>query len=243
MQVQPLLEIQSLTVRYGAVGAVHEMDLTVNSGEVVALLGANGAGKSSTLNAIVGLAPRSGGRIFFEGCDISRLPTEAITKQGIALVPEGRQLFRNMSVYENLRLGAANLSRSAFERALPELLPLFPIIAQRMRSKAGLLSGGEQQQVAIARALLSGPRLLLLDEPSLGLAPIIVQKVFDVIAALKGKGVTILLVEQNVERALEVSDRSYVLTAGRVELSGPTATLVPSEIENAYLGLSRGSIQ
>jgi branched-chain amino acid transport system ATP-binding protein len=240
---RPLLELQHLVVRYGAVGAVHDVSLTVNSGEVVALLGANGAGKSSTLNAIVGLAPRSGGRILLEGRDVTGLATETIVRNGIALVPEGRQLFRNMTVYENLRLGAATLRRSDFEQLLPEMVGLFPMIANRLRSHAGLLSGGEQQQVAIARALLSRPRLLLLDEPSLGLAPIVVSKVFDIIATLKRRGATILLVEQNVERALEISDRGYVLTTGRLELSGRTDTLVSAEIENAYLGLSKKTLQ
>lgn len=243
MQTEPVLELQHLFVRYGPVGAVYDLSLTVNTGEVVALLGANGAGKSSTLNAIVGLAPRSGGRIVFAGQDITVLPTEAIVRYGIALVPEGRRLFRNLTVHENLRLGAATLPRFRFDEHFAEVLELFPMIESKLGSQAGFLSGGEQQQVAIARALLSRPHLLLLDEPSLGLAPLIVSKVFEIIATLKKRGATILLVEQNVERALQIADRGYVLTTGRLELSGTTDMLFPSEIEDAYLGLSKESLQ
>ena len=234
----PLLELEGLGVRYGPIEAVRDLSLTVREGETVALLGANGAGKSSTLSAIVGLAPRSAGRIRFAGRDITAASTESIVKSGIALVPEGRQLFRNMTVHENLRLGAAKLGRKEFDAMLPQVLTRFPVVRQRLRSQAGLLSGGEQQQVALARALVGRPRLLLLDEPSLGLAPIIVSTVFDIIAALKAQGVTILLVEQNVERALKVSDRGYVLMTGRLELAGSVDSLAASELESAYLGIS-----
>ncbi len=233
----PLLEIRSLSVSYGAVQAVRGVSIAVAHGEVATLLGANGAGKSSTLNAIVGLAPRSAGAIVLDGADITALSTEATVRRGIALVPEGRRLFQNMTVRENLRLGAAALSQHEFETELEEFTGLFPIIRQRSDSLAGLLSGGEQQQVAIARALLGKPKVLLMDEPSLGLAPIVVGLVFEIIAELKRRGVTILLVEQNVERAMQVADQAYVLGSGVIEVSGRASELAASEIEMAYLGI------
>ena len=232
-----LLSVENLSVSYGSIAAVRDLTLSVAAGEIVALLGANGAGKSSTLNAIVGLAPRSAGRIVFDGGDITALTTEMIVRRGVAMVPEGRRLFQNMTVWENLRLGAALYGNHAFADELVEYQELFPIIRTRASSLAGVLSGGEQQQVAIARALLSRPKLLLMDEPSLGLAPIVVGRVFDIIAELKRRRVTILLVEQNVERALHIADRGFVLGSGSVELSGAAADLVPAEIEMAYLGI------
>ncbi len=232
-----ILEVDGLSVSYGAVQAVTGLSLQVREGEIVTLLGANGAGKSSTLKAIVGLAPRSKGRVAFEGRDITALATELIVRRGIALVPEGRKLFGNMTVRENLRLGASALGAAAFEQDLGLYLDLFPIIARRGGEQAGLLSGGEQQQVAIARALLSRPRLLLMDEPSLGLAPIVVGRVFEIIAELRRRGVTILLVEQNVDRALKAADRGYVLASGALDLSGSAAELAASDIEKAYLGI------
>jgi branched-chain amino acid transport system ATP-binding protein len=233
-----LLAVEGLTVRYGPIEAVRGLSLNVKQGEIVTLLGANGAGKSSTLGAIVGLVPVAGGSIRFEGREIGGLATEAIVRRGIALVPEGRHLFRNMSVYENLRLGAATLGRPAFDELLPQVLGTFPVVRQRLHATAGLLSGGEQQQVAIARALLSRPRVLLLDEPSLGLAPIIVARVFDIIRSLRDSGVTILLVEQNVERALAIADRAYVLASGSLELAGAASAIASTAIEQAYLGIS-----
>ena len=235
----PLLEIAGLSVRYGAVEAVTELNLSIAPGELAVLLGANGAGKSSTLNAVVGLAPRSEGRILFQGRDISRQPTEAIVRGGIALVPEGRRLFANLTVAENLRLGGSMLSGVEYDLQRQRLDTMFPIIRQRADTAAGLLSGGEQQQVAIARALLSRPKFLLLDEPSLGLAPIMVNRVFEIITELKRQGVTMLLVEQNAERALRVADHAHVLANGRLQLTGVASALPPAVIEDAYLGLRR----
>ncbi len=236
-----LLELQGVDVRYGAISAVHGLDLNIDEGEIVTLLGVNGAGKSSTLNAIVGLVPTARGRCLFEGRDITAASTEAIVRAGITMVPEGRRVFRNLSVAENLRLGAATRDRTAYDSRLEELSDLFPIIRERHDTLAGLLSGGEQQQVAIARALFSQPKLLLLDEPSLGLAPAIVATVFETIESLNKRGVTILLVEQNVERALAIADRCYVLASGRIDMSGRSSDMSSHDIENAYLGFGSAS--
>ncbi len=232
-----LLKVENLSVSYGEVRAVEGLTLSVAEGEIATLLGANGAGKSSTLNAIVGLAPKSGGRVVFDGNDITALTTEMTVRRGVSLVPEGRRLFQNMTVRENLRLGAALLSVTDFEATLAEYADLFPIIGRRSDALAGLLSGGEQQQVAIARALLSRPKLLLMDEPSLGLAPIFVGRVFEIIEELRRRGVTILLVEQNVDRAMKVADHAYVLGSGRLEIAGRVRDLAARDIEMAYLGI------
>ena len=237
-----LLELSDITVSYGPVVAVRALSLTVAAGEIVTLLGANGAGKSSTLSAVVGLAPVVGGRVLLAGEDITSRPPEAIVRRRVTLVPEGRRIFANLTVAENLRLGAAASSRSEYEDTLPEVLDLFPVVKQRLDTKAGLFSGGEQQQLAIARALMARPRLVLLDEPSLGLAPIMVAAVFELIARLRERGVTILLVEQNAERALDVADRAYVLNTGRLEISGTASSLASDSIEEAYLGISSGRI-
>jgi branched-chain amino acid transport system ATP-binding protein len=234
---RPLLEIDDLWVSYGPVEAVRGLTLSVGEGEIVTLLGANGAGKSSTLKAVVGLASCTRGRVIFGGRDITGLAPEKIVRGGISLVQEGRKLFQNMTVQENLRLGGAALAAADFERELASYADLFPIVRARADAQAGLLSGGEQQQVAIARALLSKPRLLLMDEPSLGLAPIVVGRVFETTAELRRRGVTILLVEQNVDRALKIADRGYVLATGRLDLSGRASELAGSAIEEAYLGI------
>lgn len=231
-----LLRLEGLTVNYGPVRAVHGLDLTIAAGELVTLLGPNGAGKSSTIGAITGLVA-SGGRIVFGGADISKLAAEARVERGIAVSPEGRRVFANLSVAENLRLGAATRKDPAAIRSdMERYLGLFPVLAERIEQPAGTLSGGEQQMLAIARALMSRPKLLLLDEPSLGLAPMIVSRIFDFIDQLKAEGMTILLVEQNAAQAMRVADRVYVLATGSVTFSGPASTLAGSDLMSLYLG-------
>lgn len=233
-----LLSIEGLTVSYGAVEAVRGIDLTVKRGEIVTLLGANGAGKSSTLNALVGLAPRKAKRMVFENNDLLGLPPETIVRRGMTLVPEGRRVFSSLTVAENLMLGGAkHAARGNPEAVKADMLERFPVLAERLHQKAGSLSGGEQQMLAIGRALMSSPDLLLMDEPSLGLAPQVVDRIFDLIGNLRDRGLTILLVEQNVAQSLEIADRGYVLANGRIELQGSAAELRSSpEIQDAYLG-------
>ncbi|HVR68666.1 MAG TPA: ABC transporter ATP-binding protein [Verrucomicrobiae bacterium] len=233
-----MLTITGLDVRYGAIQAVRGVDIAVAAGEIVALLGATGAGKSTTLKATVGLVSVAGGGIAFAGSDIAGWDTEDIVARGMTLVPEGRQVFPSLTVAENLRLGAATRRDSReIERSRQEVLDLFPILAERSGQAAGTLSGGQQQQLAIARALMSSPKLLLLDEPSLGLAPQIVDDIFDLILRLKARGLTILLVEQDAVAALDIADRAYVMTNGRIMMSGSAAELRASEeVAYAYLG-------
>ncbi len=233
----PLLSISGLTVRYGAIRAVRGIDLAIEAGEVVAVLGANGAGKSTTLKAIVGLVA-CGGEIRFDGEAISGRATEQIVRKGVTMVPEGRRVFPSLTVMENLTLGAAACADGkATLRNRAEVFELFPILAERRNQRAGTLSGGQQQQLAIARALMSEPRLLLLDEPSLGLAPQIVDSIFELILRLKQRGQTILLVEQNVAAALDIADRGYVLANGTITMSGTAVTLrVSAQVARAYLG-------
>ena len=233
----PLLSVAGLTVRYGAIHAVRGIDIAVEAGEVVAVLGANGAGKSTTLKAIVGLVP-AGGEIRFDGAAIQGWATEQIVRRGVTLVPEGRRVFPSLTVLENLTLGAAACAdRGSADRHRAEVFDLFPILAERRSQRAGTLSGGQQQQLAIARALMSEPRLLLLDEPSLGLAPQIVDSIFELILRLKQRGQTILLVEQNLAAALDIADRAYVLANGVIAMSGTADALRSSdEVARAYLG-------
>jgi branched-chain amino acid transport system ATP-binding protein len=234
-----LLSLSGLDVRYGAIQAVRALDLEVNEGEIVALLGANGAGKSTTLKAIVGLAPGKG-EIRFAGQSILGRDTEEIVRGGLTMVPEGRRVFPSLTVAETLRLGAATRrDPAATLRLRNEVESLFPILAERANQAAGTLSGGQQQQLAIGRALMSEPRLLLLDEPSLGLAPQIVDDIFDLILRLKARGLTILLVEQDAVAALDIADRAYVMASGRIIMSGPAAELRASEqVARAYLGIA-----
>jgi branched-chain amino acid transport system ATP-binding protein len=235
---RPLLTVDDLSVRYGAIFGVRSVSLEVREGELVSLVGANGAGKSTTLGAIAGIRPVTRGSITFGGRPITNLAPERIARAGIAMVPENRGIFPGLTVGENLRLGAY-LRRDAdgTRTDLTGIHERFPILRERRDQGAGTLSGGEQQQLAIARALLSRPKLLMLDEPSLGLAPALVDAVFDLVAQLHREGTTILLVEQNVRRTLQVVDRAYLLVTGRVEASGTPSELQELvDIESAYLG-------
>jgi branched-chain amino acid transport system ATP-binding protein len=236
---EEFFRVDDLIVRYGPIVAVREVSLRVAQGEIVALLGANGAGKSSFLNAAAGLVPVARGKVVFRGKELQRLSPERIVWRGIALTPEGRRLFPRLSVADNLRLGAVpQRDRAAVAAARERVFDLFPVLRARVGQSAGTLSGGEQQMLAIGRSLMASPALLLLDEPSLGLAPILVDQIFELIPRLRDEGVTILLVEQNVHRALEISDRAYVLVNGTVDREGPAAELRASaEIERAYLGI------
>jgi len=234
----PLLHIESLEVRFGAVRALKGVSMDVRQGEVVALVGANGAGKSTTLRTISGLSRPRSGSISFAGKSIGGRQPAQIVRLGIAHSPEGRRLFGALTVAENLRLGACTRTdRAEIGADTERLFALFPILKQRWRQLAGTLSGGEQQQLALARALMAKPRLLLLDEPSLGVAPLLVRHIFDALGELKRQGMTMLLVEQNIKLALELADRAYVMRTGSVVLSGSSAELRDSDrVAQAYLG-------
>ena len=236
----PLLSLDGLTVRYGEIEAVHGVSLSVEAGEVVTLLGGNGAGKSTTLRAISGLLKPATGEIRFDGRSIVALGSEAIVKLGIAHVPEGRRIFPGLSARENIMLGASNRGRvekAQLVRESDEMFDLFPDIRAFAAALGWTLSGGQQQMVAVARGLMARPRLLLLDEPSLGLAPVIVQKVFSIIAEIRRRGTTVLLVEQNARMALSVADRGYVLETGRLAVSGKPAELWSNDaVRAAYFG-------
>ncbi len=234
----PLLEIADLSVNYGGIHALEELSLVVHAGEVVTLIGANGAGKSTTLRSISRLLPVRRGRIVYGGQEIGRLRPDEVVRRGIAQVPEGRRMLARQSVLDNLLLGAYTRSDSGEIQAdVEQQFQRFPVLAQRRRQLAGTLSGGEQQMLAIARALMSRPQLLLLDEPSLGLAPLVVRAIFGTIRELHAAGVTILLVEQNAHAALQIADRGYVLEAGRLAMSGPAASLLSDDrVRRAYLG-------
>jgi len=234
----PLLELQSVRVRYGQIEAVKGIDLELHPGELVSLIGANGAGKTTTLNTIAGVLPVAEGEVRYRGDSIVRLPSYERLRAGIALVPEGRGIFTRLTVEENLRMGAySRKDSSEIDADMDQVFTMLPRIRERLSQVAGTLSGGEQQMLAIGRALLSRPRVLLLDEPSMGLAPLVVEKIFEVIQTVLKQGMTILLVEQNAHIALEFSHRAYVMESGRITLSGSGRVLLNDpKVRAAYLG-------
>ena len=238
----PLLAVEELTVAYGAVVAVRDVSLQVAPGEIVAALGPNGAGKTTLLRTLAGALKPQHGSVMFDGAPLTGLVPEVVVRRGVVLVPEGRHVFPDLTVEENLTIGGiARTDREKLRADTERWLRRFPILGERAAQMAGTLSGGEQQQLAIARALMSRPRMLLLDEPSLGLAPIFVDRIFELIQELRAEGMTVLLVEQNVHRALEIADRAYVLSVGSVVASGPTDQLVEGELERSYLGITQVS--
>ncbi len=233
-----LLELKNLSINYGAIQAVRSIDLEVNAGEVVTLIGANGAGKSTTLRAVSRLLKVREGGIHFDGREITRHAPDAVVRMGIAQSPEGRQVLARQSVLDNLELGAyVRKDRAGIKSDISKMFQLFPRLDERKHQSAGTLSGGEQQMLAIARAMMSRPKLLMLDEPSLGLAPLIVLEIFSIIRNLNAEGTTILLVEQNAKLAMQHSHRTYVLEAGQITFSGPSQALLSDErVLHAYLG-------
>lgn len=236
-----MLQITNLSAYYDRISALRRVSIHVQEGEIVCLIGANGAGKSTLLNVISGVVPASEGEIKFDGKSIKNLRPDKIVKRGIVQVPEGRQIFPDMTVKENLELGAylrfKRREKEEISETMEKVFEKFPVLAQRKNQHAGTLSGGEQQMLAIGRALMSAPKILLLDEPSMGLAPIIVEQIFDIIRSLRDEGVTILLVEQNARSALSIADRGYVLETGTVILEGLSSELVEDEeVKRAYLG-------
>jgi branched-chain amino acid transport system ATP-binding protein len=233
-----MLEIENLNVFYGAIHALRNVSLSVSAGEVVTLIGANGAGKSTTLRAITGLLRPKTGRVMFEGVDITGLPPHKLVARGISMSPEGRGVFANLTVLENLEMGAyLNTAKDQVKQDLDRGFALFPRLKERMKQRAGTLSGGEQQMLAMARALMSRPKLILLDEPSLGLAPLVCHTIFRTIDAIKAAGTTVLLVEQNAFAALKHSDRGYVLETGAVILEGTALQIAGDRrVREAYLG-------
>lgn len=234
-----MLEALNIEVSYGPIKAVRDISIAVDEGEIVTLLGPNGAGKTSLISAVMGLVPKARGRITMEGEDVGGLSTEALVRRGMTLTPEGRRIFADLSVGENLRLGAASRKdRQAIAEDLDRYLDMFPVLRERLHSPARLLSGGEQQMLAIARSLMSRPRILLLDEPSLGLAPRIVDRIFELLDSLRASGLTMLVVEQNAHEALQFADRAYVVASGTLVFSGTAAELKASgDIMEMYLGL------
>ena len=232
-----LLQVENLNVYYGSIHAIKGISFHVNEGEIVTLIGANGAGKSTTLNTIAGLLKPKSGTVTFDGKMISGFPANRIVPLGMALCPEGRRIFQQMTVRENLEMGAYSRPRGEIEDSIEEMFQRFPRLKERRRQIAGTLSGGEQQMLAMSRALMSKPKVLMLDEPSMGLAPILVDQIFQIIQELHASGTTILLVEQNARKALQIANRAYVLEIGAITLSGTGSELANSpDVKKAYLG-------
>jgi branched-chain amino acid transport system ATP-binding protein len=234
----PMLDLRGIDVAYGGIRAVRQLNLHVNRGELVSLIGANGAGKSTTLRAICGLVPLAAGSIHYQGQSLAGQPVHAMVRQGLVMVPEGRGIFPQLTIEENLHMGAyTRADKAAIAQGVELVYQRFPRLAERRKQTAGTLSGGEQQMLAMGRAILSQPQLLLLDEPTMGLAPIMVDKIFEVIEDISKQGVTILLIEQNARLALEVSQRGYVLESGELTLQGPGRQLLHDpKVRAAYLG-------
>lgn len=233
-----LLEVKDLQVYYGVIQALKGISFEVNEGEIVTLIGANGAGKTTTMQSIIGLIPSRGGSVVFDGQDITKMPCHKIVHSGLTQVPEGRRIFQELTVYENLLMGGfSQKDQSVLKKDIEAIYERFPRLAERKNQIAGTLSGGEQQMLAIGRAMMCRPKLLLLDEPSMGLSPLLVDQVFDIIKQLRDEGTTILLVEQNAGKSLAISDRAYVLELGEIVLSGTAEELAASEeVKKAYLG-------
>ena len=233
-----MLEVKGLQVYYGVIQALKDVSFEVNQGEVIALIGANGAGKTTTLHTVTGLLPSKAGSIMFEGVDITKMPAHKIVEMGIAHVPEGRRVFSQLSVYENLIMGAyTRKDKKEIAENLEKVYQRFPRLKERKNQRAGTLSGGEQQMLAMGRALMSNPKMIVMDEPSMGLSPIFVNEIFDIIEKVSASGTTVLLVEQNAKKALSIADRAYVLETGKIVLSGDANELMNDDsIKKAYLG-------
>lgn len=233
-----MLEVNDLQVYYGMIHAIKGVSFHVNEGEIIALIGANGAGKTTILHTITGLIASKGGQVVFEGKDITKTPAHKIVELGMAHVPEGRRVFAQLSVYQNLKMGAYTRSdKNEIEESLEMVYKRFPRLEERKNQMAGTLSGGEQQMLAMGRALMSKPRIILMDEPSMGLSPILVNEIFDIIQSVSASGTTVLLVEQNAKKALAIADRAYVLETGKISLDGNAKDLLNDDsIKKAYLG-------
>jgi branched-chain amino acid transport system ATP-binding protein len=242
---RPVLELREVDVYYGDAQALWQVDLDVGDGEIVCIVGPNGAGKSTLVHAIAGLLPVRGGRIVIDGTDVSRVPAHRVCDSGVAIVPEGRRIFPGMTVGDNLDLGAYRAgARRRFAETRRQVTELFPRLEERSGQLAGSLSGGEQQMLAIGRAMMASPRILLLDEPSLGLAPVMVDEVFEIIGQINRTGVAVLLVEQNVLRALEIASRAYLLSEGRIRMAGTAAELAGNaELQRTVLGIGPAPLQ